>query len=32
MTYRTSGASGRQFVVIATGQGDNATLVAFSLP
>jgi len=32
MTYRTGGASGRQFVVIATGQAENATLVAFSLP
>ena len=28
MTYRTS--SGRQFVVIATGKGSNAALVAFS--
>ncbi len=30
MTYST--ASGRQFVVIATGSGDQATLVAFALP
>lgn len=30
MTYRT--ASGRQFVVIATGAGSNATLRAFALP
>jgi quinoprotein glucose dehydrogenase len=30
MTYRTS--AGRQFVVIATGSGANATLMAFSLP
>jgi quinoprotein glucose dehydrogenase len=30
MTYRTRG--GRQFVVIATGAGANATLMAFSLP
>jgi quinoprotein glucose dehydrogenase len=30
MTYSTS--SGRQFVVIATGSGDQATLVAFALP
>jgi quinoprotein glucose dehydrogenase len=29
MTYRTS--SGRQFVVIATGRGTNAALVAFAL-
>jgi quinoprotein glucose dehydrogenase len=29
-TYRTS--SGRQFVVIATGTGSQATLVAFALP
>jgi len=31
MTYRTSGADGRQFVVIATGQGENAELMAFAL-
>jgi quinoprotein glucose dehydrogenase len=31
MTYRTSGADARQFVVIATGQGENAELVAFAL-
>jgi quinoprotein glucose dehydrogenase len=34
MTYRTSaasGQSGKQFVVIATGSGANAELVAFSL-
>lgn len=30
MTYRTS--AGRQFVVIATGSGDNAVLKAFALP
>ncbi|MEZ5292303.1 MAG: pyrroloquinoline quinone-dependent dehydrogenase [Vicinamibacterales bacterium] len=30
MTYAT--ADGRQFVVVATGRGPNATLVAFSLP
>jgi quinoprotein glucose dehydrogenase len=30
MTYAT--ASGRQFVVVATGRGPEATLVAFSLP
>src|SRR5581483_8063112 len=30
MTYRTKG--GRQFVVIATGGGKNAALVAFALP
>ena len=29
MTYQTT--SGRQFVVIATGGGDEATLVAFAL-
>lgn len=29
MTYRTS--SGRQFIVIASGSGDNAALVAFAL-
>jgi quinoprotein glucose dehydrogenase len=32
MTYRTGGDGGRQFVVIATGSGDNAELVAFSVP
>jgi quinoprotein glucose dehydrogenase len=34
MTYRTSGGAGsssRQFVVIATGSGENAELIAFSL-
>jgi quinoprotein glucose dehydrogenase len=30
MTYRTK--SGRQFVVIAAGQGNNAALMAFALP
>ena len=30
MTYRSS--SGRQFVVIATGSGEDAALVAFALP
>ena len=30
MTYRTS--TGKQFVVIATGSGANATLMAFALP
>ncbi len=30
MTYRTR--AGRQFVVVATGAGKNATLVAFALP
>jgi hypothetical protein len=30
MTYRTS--SGRQFVVIATGSGDDAALKTFALP
>jgi quinoprotein glucose dehydrogenase len=30
MTYRTS--AGRQFVVIATGSGNDATLKAFALP
>ena len=30
MTYRTR--SGRQFIVIATGKGSNAALVAFALP
>ena len=29
MTYRTR--SGRQFVVVATGQGEDAALVAFAL-
>ena len=29
MTYRTK--SGRQFVVVATGQGEDAALVAFAL-
>lgn len=29
MTYRTR--SGRQFVIVATGSGNNATLVAFAL-
>ena len=29
MTYRTS--SGRQFIVIASGSGNNAVLVAFAL-
>ena len=29
-TYRTQ--SGRQFVVIATGRGTDAALVAFALP
>ena len=31
MTYRTGGADGRQYVVIATGSGENAELVAFTL-
>jgi quinoprotein glucose dehydrogenase len=31
MTYRTSGADARQYVVIATGQGENAEMVAFAL-
>ncbi len=31
MTYRTGGADGRQFVVIATGQGENAELVALTV-
>jgi quinoprotein glucose dehydrogenase len=31
MTYRTSAPDGRQFVVIATGQGENAELVAFAV-
>jgi quinoprotein glucose dehydrogenase len=31
MTYRTGGASARQFVVIATGQGDHAELVALTV-
>ena len=30
MTYRTK--SGRQFVIIAAGQGNNAALMAFALP
>lgn len=30
MTYRTTGADDRQFVVIATGQGEHAELVAFT--
>jgi quinoprotein glucose dehydrogenase len=30
MTYRTS--AGRQFILIATGAGDNAVLRAFALP
>jgi quinoprotein glucose dehydrogenase len=30
MTYVTK--SGRQFVVVATGRGDDAALVAFALP
>lgn len=30
MTYRTR--SGRQFVLIATGRGPDAALVAFALP
>ena len=30
MTYATG--SGRQFVVVATGVGERATLVAFALP
>ncbi len=30
MTYRSS--DGRQFVVVATGEGSDATLVAFALP
>jgi glucose dehydrogenase len=30
MTYRAK--SGRQFVVIATGSGADASLVAFALP
>jgi hypothetical protein len=29
MTYRS--ASGRQFIVVATGGGENAALVAFAL-
>ena len=32
MTYRTSAPDGRQFIVIATGQGENAELVALALP
>lgn len=31
MTYRTGGPDGRQFVVIATGQGENAELVALAV-
>ena len=31
MTYRTGGPDGRQFVVIATGQGENAQLVALTV-
>jgi hypothetical protein len=30
MTYRSR--TGRQFVIIATGGGENAVLVAFALP
>jgi len=30
MTYRSK--SGRQFVIVATGQGERATLVSFALP
>jgi quinoprotein glucose dehydrogenase len=30
MTYRTSAPDSRQFIVIATGQGENAELVAFA--
>ena len=30
MTYRSR--DGRQFVVVATGEGEDATLVAFALP
>src|SRR5207237_3095437 len=30
MTYRSK--SGRQFVIVATGQGESATLVSFALP
>jgi quinoprotein glucose dehydrogenase len=32
MTYRTGAPDARQFVVIATGSGANAELVAFALP
>ena len=32
MTYRTGAPDARQFVVIATGVGETAELVAFSLP
>jgi hypothetical protein len=32
MTYRTGGADGRQFIVIATGQGEHAELVALTVP
>jgi quinoprotein glucose dehydrogenase len=31
MTYRTGGAEARQYVVIATGSGENAELVVFTL-
>jgi quinoprotein glucose dehydrogenase len=31
MTYRTGGTDGRQFLVIATGSGEHAELVAFAL-
>jgi quinoprotein glucose dehydrogenase len=31
MTYRTSAPDSRQFVVIATGQGENAELAAFAV-
>jgi quinoprotein glucose dehydrogenase len=31
MTYRTGGPDARQYVVIATGSGENAELVAFTL-
>jgi quinoprotein glucose dehydrogenase len=31
MTYRTGGADGRQFIVIATGQGEHAELVALTV-
>jgi glucose dehydrogenase len=30
MTYRS--AAGKQFVVVATGGGEDATLVAYALP
>jgi quinoprotein glucose dehydrogenase len=32
MTYRTGGATAQQFVVIATGQGENTELVALVVP